>query len=124
ENREMHEYIIEGLDRVFADRGLPAVGGYFEFHRYWTSDITLACRCFDYLSIFHDFRATGFQDDRPSSRGVPSPSTAIRYSPSSSETNSGYRQAMLPGVLRGSSPSNAGRLPSGFRLPKRRSIGF
>ena len=25
ENRKMHDYIIEGLDRVFADRGLPAV---------------------------------------------------------------------------------------------------
>jgi hypothetical protein len=25
ENRKMHDYLIEGLDRVFADRGLPAV---------------------------------------------------------------------------------------------------
>jgi hypothetical protein len=25
ENRKMHDYIIEGLDRVFANRGLPAV---------------------------------------------------------------------------------------------------
>lgn len=23
ENRKMHDYLIEGLDRVFADRGLP-----------------------------------------------------------------------------------------------------
>jgi len=27
ENRKMHDYLIEGLDRVFADRGLPAVKG-------------------------------------------------------------------------------------------------
>jgi len=26
ENRKMHDYLVEGLDRVFADRGLPAVG--------------------------------------------------------------------------------------------------
>jgi hypothetical protein len=26
ENRKMHDYLIEGLDRVFADRGLPTVG--------------------------------------------------------------------------------------------------
>ena len=25
ENRKMHDYLLEGLDRVFADRGLPAV---------------------------------------------------------------------------------------------------
>jgi hypothetical protein len=25
ENRKMHDYLMEGLDRVFADRGLPAV---------------------------------------------------------------------------------------------------
>lgn len=25
ENRKMHDYLVEGLDRVFADRGLPAV---------------------------------------------------------------------------------------------------
>ena len=25
ENRKIHDYLIEGLDRVFADRGLPAV---------------------------------------------------------------------------------------------------
>ena len=25
ENRKMHDYLIEGLDRVFADGGLPAV---------------------------------------------------------------------------------------------------
>jgi hypothetical protein len=25
ENRKMHDYLIEGLDRVFADRGLPAI---------------------------------------------------------------------------------------------------
>jgi hypothetical protein len=25
ENRKMHDYLIEGLDRVFADRGLPTV---------------------------------------------------------------------------------------------------
>ena len=25
ENRKIHDYIIEGLDRVFADRGLPAI---------------------------------------------------------------------------------------------------
>jgi hypothetical protein len=25
ENRKIHDYIVEGLDRVFADRGLPAV---------------------------------------------------------------------------------------------------
>lgn len=24
ENRKMHDYLIDGLDRVFADRGLPA----------------------------------------------------------------------------------------------------
>ena len=26
ENRKMHDYLVEGLDRVFADRGLPPVG--------------------------------------------------------------------------------------------------
>ena len=26
ENRKIHDYLVEGLDRVFADRGLPAVG--------------------------------------------------------------------------------------------------
>jgi hypothetical protein len=25
ENRKMHDYLVEGLDRVFADRGLPAL---------------------------------------------------------------------------------------------------
>ena len=25
ENRKMHDYLMEGLDRVFTDRGLPAV---------------------------------------------------------------------------------------------------
>ena len=25
ENRKMHDYLVEGLDRVFADRGLPPV---------------------------------------------------------------------------------------------------
>lgn len=25
ENRKMHDYLLEGLDRVFADRGLPAL---------------------------------------------------------------------------------------------------
>jgi hypothetical protein len=25
EDRKMHDYLVEGLDRVFADRGLPAV---------------------------------------------------------------------------------------------------
>jgi hypothetical protein len=25
ENRKIHDYIIEGLDRVFADRGLPPI---------------------------------------------------------------------------------------------------
>ena len=25
ENRKIHDYLVEGLDRVFADRGLPAV---------------------------------------------------------------------------------------------------
>jgi hypothetical protein len=25
ENRKMHDYLIEGLDLVFTDRGLPAV---------------------------------------------------------------------------------------------------
>ena len=25
ENRKIHDYLIEGLDRVFADRGLPAI---------------------------------------------------------------------------------------------------
>jgi hypothetical protein len=25
ENRKMHDYLVEGLDRVFSDRGLPAV---------------------------------------------------------------------------------------------------
>lgn len=25
ENRKMHDYLLEGLDRVFADRGLPAI---------------------------------------------------------------------------------------------------
>jgi len=25
ENRKMHDYLMEGLDRVFADRGLPAL---------------------------------------------------------------------------------------------------
>lgn len=25
ENRKMHDYLMEGLDRVFADRGLPAI---------------------------------------------------------------------------------------------------
>ena len=25
ENRKMHDYLVEGLDRVFADRGLPTV---------------------------------------------------------------------------------------------------
>ena len=25
EDRKMHDYLVEGLDRVFADRGLPAI---------------------------------------------------------------------------------------------------
>ncbi|MDR3635866.1 MAG: hypothetical protein P4L84_18835 [Isosphaeraceae bacterium] len=25
ENRKMHDYLIEGLDRVFSDRGLPSI---------------------------------------------------------------------------------------------------
>jgi hypothetical protein len=25
ENRKMHDYLIEGLNHVFADRGLPAI---------------------------------------------------------------------------------------------------
>ena len=25
ENRKIHDYLVEGLDRVFADRGLPAI---------------------------------------------------------------------------------------------------
>jgi hypothetical protein len=25
ENRKIHDYLVEGIDRVFADRGLPAI---------------------------------------------------------------------------------------------------